>query len=121
MARLRAHGVRAETDGGLQCLVGAWSSAPLGRVSERKREHQPAEHDGRHDESAEQHPAEPQLFGRASSFAISAKTKDTKNANSTSRKKWLCTLLAAEGDVVRVDDDEQLRRPDTIRKALPYS
>ena len=31
--------------------------------SERKRKHQPTEHDGRHNESGEQHPAKTQLLG----------------------------------------------------------
>jgi len=34
------------------------------QTSERKREHQPAEHDRRHDEAGEEHAAEPQLLRR---------------------------------------------------------
>ena len=46
----------------------------------------------------------------ASSFEMSAKTNETKNAKSNRSRKWLCTLLAAKRDVVGVDDDQQIQK-----------
>src|SRR5215216_1991605 len=54
-----------------------------------------------------------------SSFAIKANTSDTKNAKRTSRRKWLCTLLAAERDVVRVDDNEKIQQTGDDEECVP--
>jgi len=85
------------------------SGLKAGARSERKRKHQPAEHDGRHDESGEQHPAKTQLLGGPVPRYQGEDERDKECEEREKKEVAVHGLLAAERDVVGVDHDEQIQ------------
>jgi len=77
--------------------------------SEWKRKHQPAEHDGRHDEPGEQHPAKAKLLGSLVPRNQGEHERDEERKEGEQEEVAVHGLLAAERDIVGVDDDEQVQ------------